>query len=87
MPRVRKIALNLSKILLLAGAAVVLILVSCQSKLIYFPRPYGEGTVSKWQKITQGKFIDVQTSQGRQRAFLQGNLKNPRHLWIVCGGN
>ena len=63
------------------------LLVGCQSKLIYFPRPYGPGTVADWQRITAGKPIDYQTSQGPQRAFLQGNLKSPRNLWIVCGGN
>ena len=63
------------------------LLAACQSKLIYFPRPYGPATVTDWQRITAGKTIDFQTAQGRQRAFLQGNLKSPRNLWIVCGGN
>ena len=62
-------------------------LVGCQSRLIYFPRPYGEGTVAKWQKERAGKTIDYTTSQGKQRAFLQGNLKSPRNLWIFCAGN
>ncbi len=62
-------------------------LVSCQSNLIYFPRPYGPNTVTEWQRETAGKTISFKTSQGNQRAFLQGNLKTPRNLWIVCGGN
>jgi uncharacterized protein len=62
-------------------------LVSCQSKLIYFPRPYPPGTSDEWQRKTGGKCLDFQTSQGKQRAFLQGNLKSPRNLWILCGGN
>jgi uncharacterized protein len=65
----------------------VLLLVACQSKLLYFPRPYGQGTIAGWQQETAGKPLDYTTSQGRQRAFLQGNLKTPRNLWIVCGGN
>jgi len=63
------------------------LLLGCQSDLIYFPRSYGNGTVRNWEASTDGKRIDYQTSQGRQRAFLQGNLKSPRYLWIVCGGN
>ncbi|MEO7342001.1 MAG: hypothetical protein ABI073_14085 [Luteolibacter sp.] len=63
------------------------LLVGCQSKLIYFPRPYTAGTTEEWQLNTHGKQIDFQTSQGKQRAFLQGNLKSTRNLWIVCGGN
>jgi pimeloyl-ACP methyl ester carboxylesterase len=78
------------RILRLAFAVALGILVlpvGCQSKFIYFPRPYGPATVMDWQRATAGKTIDYQTSQGRQRSFLQGNLKSPRNLWIVCGGN
>ncbi len=63
------------------------LLLGCQSKLIYFPRPYGKESVPNWDAALNGKKIDYQTSQGKQRAFLQGNLESPRHLWIVCGGN
>ena len=63
------------------------LLAGCQSKLLYFPRPYPPGTTAQWQDQTAGQVIDFQTSQGRQRAFLQGNLKSPRNLWIVCAGN
>ena len=70
-----------------AGAALLFLVVGCQSKLIYFPRPYAPGVTARWVAETKGKAIDFTTSQGRQRAFLQGNLKDPRNLWIVCGGN
>ena len=73
--------------LLAVAAAPLALLVSCQSRLIYFPRSYGPGTVQKWQHDTSGKPLDYSTSQGRQRAFLQGNLHSPRNLWIFCGGN
>lgn len=63
------------------------LLASCQSKLIYFPRPYGIHTTRQWEHATSGKPVAFQTTQGRQRAFLQGNLTSPRNLWIVCGGN
>jgi pimeloyl-ACP methyl ester carboxylesterase len=70
----------------IAGSPL-LVVAGCQSKLIYFPRPYSSGVTAQWSAATSGKTIDFHTSQGRQRAFLQGNLKNPRNLWIVCGGN
>ena len=72
------------------GAALVLLfvlIVTCQSKLIYFPRPYASGEIAAWARDTGGKTIDFTTRQGNQRAFLQGNLQAPRHLWIVCAGN
>ena len=70
------------------GAGISLgLLVGCQSKLIYFPRPYPPGATAQWARQTAGQPVDFQTSQGRQRAFLQGNLKTPRKLWIVCAGN
>lgn len=65
----------------------LVLLVGCQSKLIYFPRPYGTATTAEWQQTTHGRALDFHTSQGRQRAFLQGNLTSPRNLWIFCGGN
>ncbi len=75
------------RFLLLVALVPLGMIVGCQSKLIYFPRPYPAGTVSAWSQQTSGKIIDYRTSQGAQRAFLQGNLKSPRNLWIVCGGN
>lgn len=64
-----------------------LVLVGCQSSLIYFPRPYPPETQGTWVKETGGRIIDYRTSQGAQRAFLQGNLRSPRNLWVACGGN
>lgn len=59
----------------------------CQSRMIYFPRPYPPGLAAKWASETPGKVLDFTTSQGPQRAFLQGERKHPRNLWLVCGGN
>ncbi len=75
--------------LTLGGAVSIpfLFIAACQSKLIYYPRPYPPTTVQEWRNRTHGKPIDFTTSQGNQRAFLQGNLTSPRNLWIVCGGN
>jgi pimeloyl-ACP methyl ester carboxylesterase len=63
------------------------LITGCQSKLIYFPRSYARGTTAEWKTKTEGRYIDFTTSQGHQRAFLQGNLQTPRNLWLVCGGN
>lgn len=82
----RRLVRVLIPLLAIAGIPVWLV-AGCQSKLIYFPRPYAAGVTEEWAAKTQGKHIDFTTSQGRQRAFLQGNLKTPRNLWIVCGGN
>lgn len=82
----RGIVRMIRTLVVIAGVPLVM-LASCQSKLIYFPRPYAPGTTAEWAQRTAGKKIDFTTSQGRQRAFLQGNLKSPRNLWIFCGGN
>lgn len=79
--------IRLTLILLAMAIIPLFLLVGCQSRLIYFPRPYGATAAVDWQRETAGKIIDYRTAQGNQRAFLQGNLKTPRNLWIVCGGN
>jgi len=79
--------LRILRFLLVIAAIPLLLLAGCQSQFIYFPRPYAAGTTAEWRKLTGGKPVDFTTSQGKQRAFLQGNLKSPRNLWIFCGGN
>jgi uncharacterized protein len=86
-PAPRRWLVRVTRLLLVITGLPLVLLVACQSKLIYFPRPYGPDTTAEWERQTHGKRIDFKTSQGQQRAFLQGNLKNPRNLWIVCGGN
>jgi len=75
------------RLLLVIVAVSLALLAGCQSHLLYFPRPYPPGSTADWQQRTAGKALDFTTSQGRQRAFLQGELKSPRNLWIFCGGN
>lgn len=82
-----RVSIRMLQVFLILTFVPLALLVSCQSKLIYLPRPYAAGSVQSWEKETQGNHIDFHTSQGTQRAFLQGNLKSPRNLWIVCGGN
>ncbi len=79
--------LKVVRVLALVTVVPLVLLAGCQASLIYFPRPYGATTVENWKKGTSGKVINFTTSQGKQRAFLQGNLKSPRNLWIVCAGN
>lgn len=69
------------------GVGALALLCGCQSKLIYFPRSYPAGVVENWSRQTHGQRVTVRTSAGSQTAFLQGNLHDPRRLWIVCGGN
>jgi hypothetical protein len=85
--RIRHFLRMILLLLLCIGVIPLLLLAGCQSKLIYFPRAYGAGTTAEWRLRSGGKPLDFATSQGRQRAFLQGNLKSPRSLWIFCGGN
>jgi len=64
-----------------------LLIAACQTRFIYMPRPYAGPAVESWERNTGGRPVEFTTSQGRQRAFLQGKLESPRNLWIVCPGN
>jgi uncharacterized protein len=83
----RSVITRLLTVALLLLAMPLLLITGCQSRLIYFPRPYAPETKRDWQARHGGRFIDYQTGEGKQRAFLQGNLRSPRNLWVVCGGN
>ncbi|MES2982046.1 MAG: alpha/beta hydrolase [Verrucomicrobiota bacterium] len=84
---IRTLVVRVFATLAVVTSIPLVFITSCQSKLIYFPRPYGAEVTAKWSAETHGKPIEFTTSQGRQKAFLQGKLKSPRNLWIVCGGN
>ncbi len=73
----------------IATMLVLLGIVSCQSKLIYFPRAYEQGFTERWQQVTKGKVLSFQTTQGKQQAYMlvPQSLKPPERLWLVCGGN
>jgi pimeloyl-ACP methyl ester carboxylesterase len=83
MPMVGRMAM----VLVALAMVPMFLLLGCQSKLIYFPRAYPVGLSGRWVEETPGRMVNYATSQGKQRAFLQGNLENPQRLWIVCGGN
>ncbi len=79
--------LKLTGRLLTMVCIALVVLVASQSKLIYFPHPYPANATTEWQAKTQGTALHFTTSAGSQSAYLQGNLKSPRHLWVVCAGN
>lgn len=68
----------------------VVFLLSCQSKLIYYPRPYGEQDVRALE-TGGGHKVEFATSQGKQTAFYQPPRSTPaqapKFVWFVFGGN
>jgi pimeloyl-ACP methyl ester carboxylesterase len=85
--RLRHLLQKILTLVLIITVTPIIFLAGCQSKLLYYPRPYPPGSTSDWQQRTSGKKLEFTTSQGKQRAFLQGDLKSPRNLWIFCAGN
>lgn len=85
-----KIIRSLARCSVLAGLISVLLLLSCQSRLMYFPRPYDKAALSDIMQ-RGGRRIEVNTSQGRQVAFYLPPAANPSQppafLWLFCGGN
>ncbi len=86
----RKFVLLLLRCLLWAALSAVLFLAACQSKLIYYPKPYGQADLDEIAR-RGGKRIEANTSQGRQVAFYLPSRKTPAQppefLWLVFGGN
>jgi len=68
----------------------VVFLLSCQSSLIYHPRPYDKAALVDIMK-RDGRRIEAITSQGRQVAFYLPPAKHPGdpppYLWLVFPGN
>lgn len=74
-------------IILVPAIAFIVPLVVGQGRLIYYPRPYGGGDVSRFLKIEGDRVIDYRTADGAQQAYLFSPSSKPERLWIVCGGN
>jgi len=74
--------------LILVGLPI-LAMVSCQHKLIYFPRSYPATHDAQWLRQTEGKILSCHTSAGHQQAYLfrPRPQEAPKRLWLVCGGN
>lgn len=80
----KKIAKSLMSLLILFLLSLVLLLVSCQSKLIYMPRKY-EATEVAW---ADARRVAYQTSQGLQTAWIHPEkTKGEGLVWLVFGGN
>jgi uncharacterized protein len=79
---------RLLRFVLLVCGGFLLLLVSCQSRLIYFPRPYQPGETAGFIG-RGGRLITAETGEGRQTAWLipPAGAAAPERLWIVCGGN
>jgi len=72
----------------LAVAAWLTLLSACQSRFIYFPRPYPAKQFAAFLQ-RGGTRMDFDTSFGKQTAWLllPANGKAPEHLWLVTAGN
>jgi pimeloyl-ACP methyl ester carboxylesterase len=76
----------LAAIVVIAGVFLGL-LASYQKKLIYFPRPYGAGIVTRWDAEPGTTVLKYETQTGPQQAYLLSRSPQPRRLWFFCGGN
>lgn len=85
-----KVVKSLGRSLAVALLTAVVFLLSCQSKMIYYPRPYDAVQV---QDLTDqgGWKVEYTTSQGKQTAFYlppaAKGVKEPAFVWFVFGGN
>lgn len=68
-------------------AGFLALLTGCQSKLIYFPRPYGADHVARWDAEPGTTVVNHATADGKQQAYLLSPTPRPERLWLVCGGN
>jgi uncharacterized protein len=90
MNRIKFIVIKILRITLGTMLSCLILLTSCQSKLLYFPRAYEAGRVSEWVTKYRGEKIQYETSQGPQVGYLQRRVHQagpPERLWIVGGGN
>lgn len=74
---------------LLAGGALVAVLLFFQSRFIYFPLRYSTAQLQKAKSIGTQE-IRFRTSQGNQTAFFwrtENSAAAPQNLWLVFGGN
>jgi len=76
------------RILVATAIGVVILLLFFQNRLIYHPRSYPRGVVSRFPSLVP---LSYTTSQGSEEAFyLPPRLspsQPPRHLWVVFPGN
>lgn len=68
----------------------VVFLLGCQSRLIYYPKPYGKWDMDSLRRAG-GRQLDYRTAQGRQAAFYvpptTDATKMPPRVWLCFAGN
>jgi pimeloyl-ACP methyl ester carboxylesterase len=78
------------RFLTIALLTCVVFLLSCQSRMIYFPRPYDTVQVHDFEE-QGGRKLEYSTSQGKQTAFYLPPAgqptQAPQFVWFVYGGN
>jgi hypothetical protein len=83
---------SLGRMLTIALLTCVVFLLSCQSKIIYYPRPYDTAQVKAFEG-EGGRKLEYTTSQGKQTAFYlppqegANPSQPPPFVWFVFGGN
>lgn len=79
---------SLFRILLLLLLTPVLLLLGCQSRLIYYPRPYDEA-YREMLREHQGVALKYHTAQGSQTAHYIPARKPGKQpeIWLCFGGN
>ena len=90
MQTLRKFLRKLMRIVTGVIIGSLTLLTACQSRFIYFPRPYAAGDVETWKQKYHGEIISYETSAGRQQAYLQRKVRQqgpPERFWLVAGGN
>ncbi len=72
----------------MVAGGFMLLLVGCQSRLIYHPSPYQNGEPAEFM-ARGGQRLDFTTGEGKQSAWLipPRDGKRVDHLWVVCSGN
>ncbi len=81
---VKKLLKSLMTILILLLLSVVLLLVSCQSKLIYMPRHYEASLL----RGIDARPLSYETSQGKQTAWVHpAKATGDSLVWLVFCGN
>lgn len=80
---------RLLRLLFLLLLIPVLLLLGCQSRIIYYPQPYHEGNKRTLAKH-KGERIEYVTAQGRQAAHYippKNGEASPRVIWLCFAGN
>jgi pimeloyl-ACP methyl ester carboxylesterase len=70
----------------LAAMTVVVYLLGCQSRMMYYPRAYEPGELADF-KLRGGVVLGFETPQGRQQAFYRPGPTDAGSIWLWFPGN